>query len=273
VVGWMNDLQNMNINDLKQWYKKWYVPNNATVVVISDKAPQKILSLIKEKFSSIPHKQLPQRKPKRELSGLGEKEVSVTPEVTANVPMLMMGYSTPSLITVTEDNKWQPYALEVMTGILSGGSSARLPKELVRGKQSAIEASASYDMYDRYDTQFNLFGVVKQSSQVSLLKKDLLTQVQRLQNYLVSLSELNRIKNQVIAANIYAKDSIFGQAMELGMLSTIGLSPQAGIDYVENIKAVTPKQIQEVAQLFLNAKNLTSAVLVPNQGLVKQTSK
>lgn len=273
VVGWMNDLQNMNIDDLSVWYKKWYVPNNATIVIISDKAPKQILAMIEEMFSNIPSKKLPSRKPQREPRGLGEKEVSVTPQITANVPMLMMGYATPSLLTIAQKKQWQPYALEVLAGILSGGSSARLPKELVRGKQSAIEASANYDMYDRYDTQFNLFGVVKQPHQIAPLKKDLLTQVQRLQQYLVSPSELNRIKNQVIASNIYAKDSLFGQAMELGMLSTIGLSPSTGEAYVDKIKAITPKQIQEVARLYLTKDNLTTAVLMPNQGLIRQTSK
>ena len=275
VVGWMNDLQNMKIADLKQWYQQWYTPNNATLVIVSDKQPKTILALVSEKFKDIPSHSLPARKPQREPIGLGEKEISVKPNVTANIPMLMMGYSTPSLLTASEDQKWQPYALEVMAGILSGGNSSRLAKELVRGKQSAIEASASYDMYDRYDNQFNLFGVVKQLNNVPQLKKDLLAQVQRLQSYLVSPAELNRIKNQVIASNIYAKDSVFGLAMELGMLTTIGLSPQTGLDYIEKIKAVTPKQIQEVARLYLTPNNLTNAVLIPNkpQAINKSTRR
>ena len=262
VVGWMDDLTHMTIEDIKHWYQKWYAPNNATVVIVSDQNPQKILALVKDKFFMLKARVLPLRKPQREPLGLGEKTLSIKPSVTANIPMLLIGFSTPSLVT-TQD-KWQPYELEVMAGILSGGNSARLAKELVRGKQSAIEASASYDMYDRYDNQFTLFGVVKSIHNIPTLKSDLLSQIQRLKSYLVSPIELTRIKNQVIASNIYSKDSVFGQAMELGMLETIGLSSKESIEYVEKIKQVTPKQIQDVARLYLTDNNMTSAVLIPN---------
>lgn len=262
VVGWMNDLQNMQINDLKQWYQQWYAPNNATVVIVSDLAPKDVLSLVKQKFKHLKPRKLARRKPQREPRGLGAKELRLQPVVKANIPMFMVGFSTPSLVTA--DEKWQPYALEVMAGILSGGNSARFAKELVRGKQSAIEASASYDMYDRYDNQFTLFGVVKNMNDVPALKKDFSSQLKRLQDFLVSPNELTRIKNQVIASNVYAKDSVFGQAMEFGMLETIGLTTQTSIDYVSKIKAVTPKQIQDVARLYLTEKNMTTAVLIPN---------
>ena len=175
---------------------------------------------------------------------------------------MMIGYSAPSLLTATKP--WHPYALEVLAGILSGGNSARLPTELVRQKRSAIEASASYDMYHRYDSQFQLFGAVSNAKQLPRLKQDLLEQVSRLQNYLVSPNELKRIKNQVIASNIFEKDSVFGQAMELGVLETIGIGHQAADAYVKKIQSVTPKQIQEVAKRYLTSNNINIAELLPN---------
>ncbi len=270
VVGWMNDLQNMNINDLRHWYKKWYTPNNATVVIVSDLKPQKTLSLVKKYFAKIKARTLPERKPQKEPKRLGSKELNFKPTVKANLPIIMIGYNTPSLITA--EYKWQPYALEVLSGILSGGNSARLPKELVRNKQSAIQASANYDMYARYDNQFSLFGVVSSIKNMPRLKHDLLEQVKRLQNYLVAPDELKRIKNQVIASNVYEKDSVFGQAMEIGILETIGLDYKTGADYVKQIKAITPIQIQQVAQIYLTKNNMTSAILYPNNKPAQATT-
>lgn len=262
VVGWMNDLENMKIDDLSQWYKKWYTPNNATIVIVSDLKPKQALALVKKYFKNIKPRPLPIRKPQKEPKRLGSKELNFKPTVKANLPIIMIGYNTPSLITA--DVKWHPYALDVLSGILSGGSSARLPKELVRDKQSAIQASASYDMYTRYDNHFSLFGVVSSIKNMPRLKQDLLSQIKLLQNYLVSPFELKRIKNQVIASNVYEKDSVFGQAMEFGVLETIGLNYKVGQDYVAKIKAITPKQIQEVAQIYLTKNNMTSAILFPN---------
>jgi zinc protease len=262
VVGWMNDLKNMSIDDLKAWYQQWYAPNNATIVIVGDVDPQETLQKIKSLFGSIPSKPIPTRKPQLAPPPIGSKEILVNPSIKTNVPMVIIGYTTPSLVTAKE--QWQPYALEVAAGILSGGNSARLPKELVRQKQSAIEASADYNMYSRYDNQFMLFGAVNNMKKMPQLKQDLLDQIKKLQQFLVSPGELKRIKNQVIAENVFEKDSVFGQAMEIGVLETIGIGHQASIAYVSKINAVTAKQIQEVAKLYFTPQNMTVATLVPN---------
>lgn len=269
VVGWMNDLENMTLSNIKDWYKKWYAPNNATIVIVGDVDPKQTTDLIKQYFGSITSKPLPQRKPQREPVNLGTKELAIKPEVKTNVPMILMGYTTPSLLTT--ETKWHPYALEVISGILSGGNSARLPKELIRQKRSAMEASASYDMYTRFDSQFLLFGAVDKVDKLPKLKEDFLSQLKRLQQYLVTPEELKRIKNQVIAANVYEKDSVFGQAMELGVLETIGVGHQAAQKYVKNIRKITAQQIQQVAQLYLNPNNLSVAILLPNTQEVAKT--
>lgn len=262
VVGWMNDLQNMTIENLKGWYTKWYVPNNATIVIVGDVDIEKTLQLIKKYFGKLQSRPLPKRKPQLEPTNLGKKELNIKPNIKTNVPMILIGYNAPSLLTTKI--KWHPYALEVIAGILSGGNSARLPKEIVRQKQSAIEASADYDLYARYDSQFTLFGATNSVKKLPKLEKDLIQQIKRLQSYLVSPAELKRIKNQVIATNVYKKDSVFGQAMEYGMLETIGLNIGAEKAYLNEIRAITPKQIQEVAKLYLNDSNISIARLFPN---------
>jgi len=258
-IGWMNDLQNMKDKDLRKWYESWYAPNNAVVVVVGNVDPDKVYQLAKKYFSKINSKKLPTLKPRKEIQPLGEREVVV--HAPAKLAYLIMGYNVPSLKTAKES--WKSYALAVATGILDGGKSARIPTDIVRGKQIATSADVDYSMYRRLNTLFVLDGNPAPDHTVKELKTAYLAEIKKLQDSLVSEAELNRIKTQVIAANVYKNDSMTYQANEIGSLEAVGLSWRDADDYVKNIKAVTPKQIQMVAREFLTPKRLTVARLDP----------
>lgn len=268
VIGWMNDLEHMQIEDLKHWYQRWYAPNNATLVIVGDVEPQQTLIEIKKWFSHLTPSVLPTRKPQKEPPALGPKQMELSPQIKTHVPMVMIGFSVPSLVTTNAP--WKAYALEVIASILSGGNSARLPKEVVRNKHSAAQASADYDLYARYDTQFYLFGVANHASPLKDLENDLLDEITRLQNSLVSPKELKRVKNQVIASKVYEKDSTFGQAYELGLLETLGIGYQASEAFVKQIEAITPKQIQLVAKEYFGKNRMTISRLNPTTHASKE---
>jgi zinc protease len=182
-------------------------------------------------------------------------------EAPAKVPYLMMGYKTPVLLTA--DEQWEPYALEVMAGILDGGDSARLASELVRGTAVAASAGAGYDGHDRMETLFLLSGTPSNGHTVEDLEASLLEQVQRLRDTPVDEDELERVKAQIRAEKVYEQDSIFYQAMQIGMLETVGLSWKDAEKYLERIEAVTAEQVQAVARKYLVQDGLTVAELVP----------
>jgi zinc protease len=172
-----------------------------------------------------------------------------------------MGYKAPVVITAEQD--WEPYALDVLAGILDGGDSARLASELVRGKATAASASASYDGYDRLETLFLLSGTPATGHTIADLEKALLKQVERLQKKPVTDKELDRVKAQIRAGKVYEQDSIFYQAMQIGILETVGLSWKDADTYLERIEAVTADQVQAVARKYLLPERLTVAELVP----------
>lgn len=260
VIGWMDDLENMTLDDLKQWYKTWYAPNNATVVVVGDVQPEAVLALAKKYFGPLKPSKLTPPKPRREVQQKGLRRAVV--KAPAELPYLIMGYQTPSL-TATQDADWEPYALEVLSGILSGGNSARLAKHLVREQRIAASAGAGYNLYSRVPDLFMLEGTPAQGRSVAELEQALRDQIKRLQDEPVSEAELARIKAQVVAGKVYEQDSTFGQAMQIGTLVTVGLDWRLQDSYLDRINAVTAEQIRQVARTYLNDDRLTIAVLEP----------
>jgi len=155
------------------------------------------------------------------------------------------------------------YALEVLAGVLDGGESARLSKNLVRGQQIANSASASYGMTALHETQFILSAVPNDDIALEVVEFALREQIDMIKKQAPDEDELERVKAQVVAGQVYQQDSTFYQAMEVGMLDTIGLPWQLKDEYVEKILAVTAEQVQQVANKYLNDDGLTVAVLEP----------
>lgn len=259
VIGWPDDVSQLTVGDLAEWYGRWYSPNNATVVVVGDVEPQAVLKLAQEYFGPLKSSQLPQPKPRGEVEQLGPRRMTV--RLPAKLPFLVLGYKTPVLKSSAEE--WEPYALEVAAGILDGGNSARLASRLVRGQQIAGSAGASYDLYARLPALFMLEGTPAQGKTLPGLEKALLTEVRRLQDEPVTTDELDRVKAQVLASNVFERDSIFYQAMQLGLTETVGLGWKKVDEYVGKINAVTPEQIQKVARKYLVGDRLSIAYLEP----------
>lgn len=258
-IGWMNDLKNLTVEDLQQWYRQWYAPNNATLVVVGDVEPDEVYRLARKHFGRLPQADVPPLKPRLEPPQKGERRVVV--QAPAKLPYLLIGYHVPVLKTV--EHEWEAYALEVMTGILSSGRSARLPSRLVRDQQIAAGADAGYDLYSRQDDLFMLSGTPARGHDIAELEQALLDEIEALKNEPVGEDELERIKAQVVAGDVYEKDSMFYQAMQMGILETVGLGWQTMEVYREKINAVTPQQIQQVARKYLRKNNRSVTILEP----------
>ena len=265
VIGWMSDLKHMTIQDAKAWYQQFYAPNNATLVVVGDVDAKQVFSLAKHYFGAIPAHQQMTRKVQIEPKALGSKRVIV--HAPAQIPTLIMGYTVPSLVSINAEQSLTPYSLELISGLLSAGNDGRFNKHLVRGQQIASAVDVNYNQYARYPTQFTLLGAPSKAHTLNDLKKGLLAEIHRLQTEPVSEPELQRIKTQIIAQKTFDRDNIYDQAMELGILETLGLGWQTADQYVTRINSVTAEQIQQTAQQFFQEKNLTEARLIPAGGM------
>lgn len=258
-IGWMNDLLDMNVGDVQNWYKEWYAPNNATLVVVGDVKANDVFKLAQRYYGPIPAHKLPQRKKLDEPAQDGIKRIVV--KAPAELPYLVMAYHAPTLKDI--DNDWKPYALSVLAGVLDGNESARLNKSLVREQQLASGVGAYYDSTSRGPGMFILEGTPSAGKTVDDLETGLREQIRRLADEGISEDELKRVKAQVMAAEVYKRDSVFYQAMQIGQLESIGLGYPAIPKMLEKLRAVTAQQVQDVAREFFKDDNLNVAALDP----------
>jgi len=259
VIGWMNDLLSLTAGDAREWYKTWYAPNNATLIVAGDVKAAEVFKLAQRYYGPIPAGKLPMRKPHNEAPQTGIKRIMV--KAPAELPYLLMAYHAPELHNPQQD--WKPYALEVLAGILDGNESARLNKSLVREQQLASDAGASYDPTSRGPSMFTLDGTPSSGKTVADLETGLRQQIALLVTEGVSEEELKRVKVQVTAGEVYKRDSVFYQAMQIGQLESIGLGYKAIPVMLQKLQEVTAQQVQDVAREIFQDDNLSIAVLDP----------
>jgi zinc protease len=262
IIGWMNDLENMRVEDAQEWYDRWYAPNNATLVVVGDVDAEEVFKLAQKNYGTIQkHSLLPinARKPQTEPPQVGTKRITV--KAPAELPYLIMGYHAPGIKNVATD--WEPYALEILEGVLDGNASARLNKSLVRENQIANSASAGYGAMARGPSIFFLSAVPRAGKTVVELEQALRGEIEKIIKEGVTEEELARVKAQVVASHVYQLDSIYSQAMQLGRLESMGLSFRDVDTILEKLKAVTAEQIREVTKKYFNDDSLTVAVLDP----------
>jgi zinc protease len=264
VIGWPSDIENYKVEDLQAWYQRWYAPNNATLVVVGDVQPKAVFALAEKYFAPLkPMSDLPVSpnalKPQKEVEQLGTRKMTV--KLPAKLPYLLMGYKVPVLKTA--ENESEAYALEVLAGVLGGGSSARLESGLVRGKQIAVSAGVSYSLASRLSELFMLEATPAEGKTVWDLENALKEEIAKLQMNLIDQEELQRIKAQVLAKDVYEKDSNFYQAMQLGMLETVGLGWKKADEYVDRVNRITAEQVRDAARKYLIEDKLSVAYLEP----------
>ena len=259
VIGWMSDLEMLGVKDAKAWYQQWYAPNNATLVVAGDVKAQDVFKLAQRYYGKIPAQLQPPRRDYTEPAQIGIKRLVV--KAPAELPQLVMSYHAPVVHNPEQD--WQPYALEILAGVLDGNESARLNKHLVREQQVASNVGAGYDSVSRGPGLFTLEATPSTGKTVSDVEAALRSEIASLIKDGVSEEELKRVKAQVLAGEVYKLDSVFYQAMQIGQMESVGLGYKAIPVMLKKLQGVTAEQVREVATAFLKDDNLTVGVLDP----------
>jgi zinc protease len=264
VVGFMNDLDNMTAADAREWYNTWYTPNNVTVVVVGDVKAAEVFKLAEETFGKLAARPLPARKPQVEPVQLGERRAIV--KAPAKLPYFTMGFHAPAMKNgpAYSEQDWEPYALEVLSSVLSGNGSSRLNQKLVREQAIALDIDSGYDGTNR--GQASTFEIAASPSEgVALedLQAAIWAVVDEVKNKGVTAAELHRVKAAVIAADVYKRDSMFYQAMQIGQLETMSYPLSLLEKNAARIEAVTSEQVQAVAKKYLVPDQLTLVTLDP----------
>jgi zinc protease len=258
-IGWMADLENMKIDDLRQWYKKWYAPNNATLVVVGDVKTDEVKKLAIHYFGSIPSQNLPSLAVPKELKAIGERQITL--ELPAKVANLYLGFNVPSLTSTT--NPKEVYALSMLLGVLDQGLSARLESRLVREKRILSAVSSSYRPFNRGDTLLTITAIPAEGYTLEQAKAAILDEVNALKTETISEDELKTVYASIVADNVFSQDSISSQANQIGMLESLGLGWKTLDDYNTQLQTITTDDIRQAAKQWLIPANMTTLFLKP----------
>lgn len=247
VIGWPEDIDQLEMAQAKEWYRRWYAPNNATLVIAGDVQFSEVDRLVSRYFAEIPPAELKPLKPRYEPPQNGLKLIQGYGQTSTSY--LIMAYRSPP-ITRLEDPA-DAYALIVLGSILDGGASARFAQYLQREQQVATSVSVGYDAYDRLEGLFTITAVPNNGVSVDDLRRAIDRQIDMLKQEAVSEEELDRVKAQVISSQVYQRDSVFYTAMQVGMLESAGLDRSLLDDYVNQVERVSAEDVQRVARRYL----------------------
>lgn len=260
IIGWMDDLKNMTYQDALEWYQDWYAPNNAVLVVAGDVVPTEVLSLAQKYYGAIPAKKIRDRKPQNEIPQIGVRRIQV--KAPAENPDVTFAWKVPK-IEPSDVKQIDPYALSVLAGILDGHANSRLNRSLVRDLRLADSVDASYGMTGRGPQLFGISASPAKGKTIAEIEKKIRLILNEIRQSGVTEAELNRVKSQLLSSQIYKRDSIFAQAMEIGMSEMNGISWRYLDEILFNIQAVTSADIQRVVEKYFIDDALTVATLEP----------
>ncbi|ROQ46414.1 pitrilysin family protein [Pseudomonas putida] len=262
-IGWMADLERMKVEELRHWYEAWYVPNNATLVVVGDVTADEVKGLAQRYFGAIPKRATPPAKLPLELAEPGLRQLTV--HVRTQLPSLIYGFNVPGLATAKDPRS--VHSLRLIAALLDGGYSARMATRLERGQELVAGASASYNPFTRGDSLFVLSAVPNTQKKKTLaeVESGVWKLLDELKTTPPTAEELERVRAQVIAGLVYDRDSISSQATTIGQLETVGLSWKLIDKELEELKSVTPADIQSAARTYFTRERLSVAHVLPEE--------
>ena len=254
VIGFQQDIESYRLSDLRDWYQRYYAPNNATLVVVGDVDPAEVVAHAKRHFGYYLSSELTAENRRSMPRNLPLKQL----KLKAELPFYTLGFHVPSLATASHTE--EAYQLEMLAYVLDNG----LSKGLIRNQQMASSIGVGYRLYDKYDTLFTISFVPAKGVDAQQLLSAVKAQVKELieQPHLVA-PELNRTKAQLEASFVFEQDLIHTQAYYLGMLESVGLGAEHLFDYVPKMHQIKAQELSTVASKYLDFSKANQVELIP----------
>jgi zinc protease len=259
VIGWRHEMEELSRDDAIGFYRRFYAPNNAVVVIAGDVDPAKARALVEETYGKVPrHNNLPPRIRAQEPPPVAARSLTLA-DARAEIPTLQREYLVPSFAT---SKRGESMALEVLAHILGSGSNSRLYRGLVVDKQVAVAANAWYDASTLDLSKFAIGGSPRPGVTLTQLEAETDAIVVEVIAKGVTAEELERAKTRLIADAVYALDNQASMARWYGTALTTGASVNDVKNWPDRIRAVTAEQVQDAARQWLDKRRSVTGYLV-----------
>ena len=253
VIGWMSDIQAITPEDLRTYYKTYYIPNNATLIIVGDVEPTQTMGVVQRQFGAISQGAPPPPVRSSEPPQLGERRAEI-PRPTA-LPALTIAYHIPAF------SHPDALPLEVLSQILSQGQSSRLYRELVYQQQLAISVNADADL--RVDPSlFTIVCMVQAGKTPAAVEEAIYEQLNQVTEETITDRELQKAINQTLSGFVSRQDSIQQQGFTIGSFHILQ-SYKVINEYIDRLRQVTKQDVARVARTYLTKQHRSVVTIVP----------
>jgi len=261
VIGWMQDLEKLDIKDVRAFYKQHYVARNVTVVVVGDVDFKHVKKMVEKSFGRMKNVRVPPRFNPTEPDPLGAKRVEV--RLPAKSPVVAITLPVP--VWQPGKNDQEAAALAVATYILGGGRSAILQRQLVDEQRKAFSASAGYDPFGMGLDLWYAYGMLGATQSLDDFEKALWLILEDMGSKPVLEKQLQIAKKNMIASEVFAQDSLYLRAKEIGRMETVGIGAIHKDEWLKAIRGVTAEDVQAVVGKYLRPERATTGILKPEK--------
>jgi zinc protease len=254
VIGWMNDLQRITLDDALRYHEIYYSPQNAVIVAVGDFNADEVMRRVEESFAGIKNGPKPPAVTEVEPPQKGERRVEL--HRPAELPAVALGFHAPNYRATDS------FAIEVAAEILSDGKSSRLYKKLVEDRRMVVNVDTEYDRLSFDPNEFWITAQLRPGVKVEDTLSVLDGEIAALRNTPPNQEELQKAKNLVQASFVYGQDSIFREAMLLGEYEMLGDYRMVD-QYLPGIDRVSAADVSRVVREYMGQPQRTLAILVP----------
>lgn len=259
VIGWEHEIKSLTRDDITKFYRTWYAPNNAFIVLSGDVTAAEVRPMVEEHFGELEARELPKRIDWQEPPKSTERRIALKhPRVRQ--PSWTRRYLAPSYMKGAKEHV---FALEVLSEIIGGGATGRLYRSLVIEDKVAISAGAWYDPGARGPAEFGFFARPRPGKDVAAVEGAAEAVIEKLLAQGVTEDEVKRAIRRLQAAAIYARDSLRTPVRVVGSALVIGQTIEDVESWPERIGAVTVERVNRAAKAVLAVKGSVTAILLP----------
>jgi len=259
VIGWRHEMEKLTRDDAIGFYRRYYGPNNAVVVIAGDVTPEAALKLAEDTYGKVaPHAAIPPRERPQEPKPIAARSLTLA-DPRVEMPILQRNYLVPSFHTAKPG---QSQALEVLAHILGSGSNSRLYQALVVNGKVAVAVGAWYETAALDDSKFGVYGSPKDGVTLPQLETAIDKVIAEVADKGVTAEELARTKTRLIADAVYAQDSQASMARWYGSSLTTGATVRDVEQWPDRIRKVTAEEVQAAARQWLDKRRSVTGYLI-----------
>ncbi|WP_027575818.1 pitrilysin family protein [Bradyrhizobium sp. WSM1743] len=271
VIGWHQEIEKLDREDALAFYRRFYAPNNAILVIAGDVDAAEIRPLVERNFGSIPAQPaIPARRVRPQEPEPAAPRTVTLADPRVEQPNMRRYYLVPSATTAAAG---ESAALDVLAQLMGSGSNSYLYRALVVDKSLAVSASASYSSISLDPTQFAISAAPKPGVSFAEVEQAVDGVIANVAQNPIRAEDLERVKTQLIAEAIYAQDNQAVLARWYGGALTTGLSIEDIRSWPDRIRAVTAEQVRAVAQKWLEKKRSVTGYLIKDTATAKREEK